>query len=151
MFIVSYIVIRLVLLINYGMVIYYANKPIHGASETFYLPRTMSRAGFSPSPPQNRAWRAITDPYMWKTSWPLMLANTVSVVLFGASAAVMEPLWTRSMVWLASILVDLAAHNYVTYGKKQLPFRGSHLPERMGLITMYVQHVSKRFLSAHVC
>ncbi|KJE96895.1 hypothetical protein CAOG_007147 [Capsaspora owczarzaki ATCC 30864] len=64
----------------------------------------------------------------------IVMANTISIALWGASLAVPTP-W-RVILWLAGIAAECTAH--IIKRGRQIPFNASHLPDRFGIFTIVV-------------
>jgi low temperature requirement protein LtrA len=70
----------------------------------------------------------------------LIITNVVTIILWFLTFTIIEKskVWYRGLLWFASFFMDFFTQLYITRNQKQLPFRGSHLPERIGLFTIIV-------------
>jgi low temperature requirement protein LtrA len=111
MFAVSYILIHIILLLNYSLVSWSAFK--HGNT-------------------------ARQKKYRFQRYIPILSSSFLTIVLVASSIGLGDMYTSRAIMWGVAMLQEAIAHLYSFSVGYQTPFKGSHLPERMGLFTIIV-------------
>jgi low temperature requirement protein LtrA len=79
---------------------------------------------------------------------PFIYTNLAAILFLCASMAIrnVDALIYRIAFWTLSIALDFIVQIYTSRRGKNVPYRGSHLPERMGLFTIIVLGLSTLLL-----
>lgn len=153
-FTISFMVIRFLLLINYYLVFLFAYEVPIGPDERvlvdFYDPPAFGESSlnnpvtspdkfvsFEHRPPSISSSIKRNKRKAKRRALYMMGGNVVSLLCFGLSIVTGIP-WARCIIWLFSFIFDFGIHLWVTRSATHVPFKGSHLPERMGLFTIIV-------------
>ena len=128
---VSYIIIRSVLLVNFLMVYFFAFKRVNAKpKKDFYTPQSFEHAS------KSRRASAGSEKLGVKTT-AMIIQNAVAITIFGFSMFA-ESSMVRIIIWLSSFVVDIIFNYWIITNTNHITFRGSHLPERVGLFTIIV-------------
>ena len=123
LFAVSYILIHVVLLTNYCLVAYSVFRPqIHspdGRTLTTHTSRHLAR-------------------FRIRKYVPILTSSLLSIIMVACSTALRDQYTARAILWGIAMIQEAMAHLYAFHVGGQVPFKGSHLPERMGLFTIVV-------------